>query len=235
MVRVARSIGVPLPGYVTAMGFDTAVLDVDGTLVDSTYHHTRAWQRAFREVGVAVPAWRIHRAIGMGGESLVAHVAGQTVERAQGDRIREFWKREVDACLHEVTALEGASELLDELRRRRLDVVLASSGKPEHTEHALDVLNARGRVDHVTTSAEVDHAKPAPDLLVTALEAVGGARAIVVGDTVWDARAAEHAGMVMVGVLTGGFGRDELLGAGATQVYEDIPALLDDLGHVLLH
>ncbi len=228
-----RGIGTVELGYGLLMSFDTAVLDVDGTLVDSTYHHTRAWQRAFREVGVIVPGWRIHRAIGMGGEKLVPRVAGRVVEEAQGDRIREIWKREVDACLEEITALEAATDLLDVLRRRGLKVVLASSGKPEHTEHALDVLDARGRINHVTTSDDVDDTKPAPDLLSTALEAVGGTRGLVIGDTVWDALAAESAGMSMVGVLTGGFGRDELITAGATRIYDDLPALLDNLSQVL--
>lgn len=215
------------------MSFDTAVLDVDGTLMDSTYHHTRAWQRAFHEVGVIVPAWRIHRAIGMGGDKLVPYVGGQTVERTLGDRIREIWSREADASLNEITALQAATDLLDALRQRGLNVVLASSGKREHIESALDVLEARGRISHVTTSDDVDDTKPDPDLLSTALEAVGGTRGLLVGDTVWDARAAERAGMVMVGVLTGGIGREELITAGATHVYDDLPALLGDLDRVL--
>ncbi|MCX6399839.1 MAG: HAD family hydrolase [Propionibacteriales bacterium] len=187
------------------MGFDTAVVDVDGTLVDSNYHHARAWQRAFDEVGLLVPAWRIHRAIGMGGEKLVAFVTSDVVERTHGDRIRERWEFEVDAVLHEIQAFEGATAFLEDLRERGLKVVLASSGRAEHTEHALEVLDARGRVDHVITSQDVDATKPEPDLLVAALDAAGGASALVFGDTVSDAEAAQRSDMPMVGLLTGGF------------------------------
>lgn len=215
------------------MGFDTAIVDVDGTLVDSNYHHTRAWQRAFDEVGLRVPAWRIHRAIGMGGEKLVAFVTSDVVERAHGDRIRERWEIEVDAVLHEIQAFEGAAAFLDDLRQRGLKVVLASSGKAEHTERALEVLDARGRVDHVITSQDVDATKPEPDLLVAALDAAGGSSALVFGDTVWDALAAQRADLPMVGLLTGGFGRAELVDAGARHVYDDVRELVDDLGRAL--
>ena len=213
--------------------FDTAVLDVDGTLVDSNYQHIAAWGRAFREVGVLVPARRIHRAIGMGGDRLVARVAGAPVERAHGDRIRDTWQREVDKVLNEIAPLDDASVLLDALRQRGLKVVLAPSGKQTHTEHSLDVLEARGRVDHVVTSQDVDRAKPAPDLLNAALAAVHGHSALMVGDTVWDAHAAGTAGMAMVGLLTGGLGEDELLHAGADMVFDDIPSLLANLDTVL--
>jgi HAD superfamily hydrolase (TIGR01549 family) len=213
--------------------FDTAVLDVDGTLVDSTYQHVAAWGRAFREVGVQVPAWRIHRAIGMGGDRLVAHVAGAPVEQAHGDHIRDTWEREVDKVLNEMAPLDDASVLLDALRHRGLKVVLATSGKPQHTEHSLDVLEARSRVDHVVTSQDVERAKPAPDLLNAALAAVNGHSALMIGDTVWDAHAAGAAGMTMVGLLTGGFGEEELLHAGADIVFDDIPSLLAHLDPVL--
>lgn len=215
------------------MDFDTAIVDVDGTLVDSNYHHTRAWQRAFAEVGLVIPAWRIHRAIGMGGEKLISFVSSHAVENAHGDRIRARWEHEVNAVLHEIPAIDGATTLLDDLRHRGLRVVLASSGKSEHTEHALDVLDARGRVDQVVTSEDVDATKPEPDLLVTALDVVGGSKGLVLGDTVWDAQAAARAGLPMVGLLTGGFGRAELVDGGARHVYDDVGELLVDLDSVL--
>jgi HAD superfamily hydrolase (TIGR01549 family) len=215
------------------MHFDTVVLDVDGTLVDSNYHHTRAWQRAFAQVGLLVPAERIHRAIGMGGERLVPHVTDQTVEDACGDRIRSTWKDEVDAVLAEIPALTGAEDLLDALRARGLKVVLATSGKPEHTEHSMTVLDARDRIDHLATSADVDASKPAPDLLTTALRAVDGTAAVMIGDTVWDAAAAGRAGMRMIGVLSGGIGRAELTSAGAEQVYNGPGHLAEHLDEVL--
>lgn len=213
--------------------FDTAVLDIDGTLVDSNYHHSRAWQRAFADAGIEVPTWRIHRAIGMGGELLVPHVTSDLVEQTLGDQIRKTWEHEADGVLKEIPALLGATELLDGLRARGLKVVLATSGKPGHTEHALDVLEARDRIDHLVTSEDVDASKPAPDLLTAAREAVGGTAAIMIGDSVWDVHAAKEAGMRMIGVLSGGISRAELVSAGAEQVYDDPRDLLEHLDLVL--
>lgn len=215
------------------MQFDTAVLDVDGTLVDSNYVHARAWQRAFARVGVVVPTWRLHRAIGMGAERLVPYVTSQLVEETLGDQIRSAWEHEVDAVLKEVPSLIGSTELLDALRVRGLKVVLATSGKPGHTEHALDVLDARSRIDHLTTSEDVDASKPAPDILAAAREAVGGTAALMIGDSVWDAYAAREAGMRMIGVLAGGTSRTELVSAGAEQVYDDPRDVLEHLDQVL--
>jgi HAD superfamily hydrolase (TIGR01549 family) len=215
------------------MQFDTAVLDVDGTLVDSNYQHVLAWQRAFAEAGVDVAGWRVHRAIGMGGERLVAHVAGDAVEAEHGDRIRKTWESEVDAVLDEVRPFDGATDLLDALRGTGLKVVLATSGKPKHTEHALDVLDARSRIDQVVTSADVGASKPAPDLLTAAREAVDGVAAFMVGDTVWDAYAAAEEGLPMVGLLAGGFGRNELTAAGAREVCDGPDDLRGQLRTVL--
>lgn len=211
------------------MTLDTVLLDIDGTLVDSNYQHTVAWQRAFAEHGVTAPAWRVHRAIGMGGDRLVEHVAGPEVEERHGDAIRTAWKEAADQLLGEVRPLDGAVELLDALRSRGLTVALATSGKPDHTAYAMDALDARERIDHLTTSEDVDASKPDPDLLVAALEAVSGRRALMIGDSVWDGLAARRAGMTFLGMLTGGSGRDELLDAGAAVVHADPRSLLADL------
>ena len=112
------------------------VLDVDGTLVDSVYQHTFAWSRAFRAAGHPVEAWRIHRHIGMGGDKLVAAVAGDEVEESSGDRIREIWEQEYDAIIGDVGLLDDARELLAALRDRDLRIGLASSSIPKHAEHA---------------------------------------------------------------------------------------------------
>jgi HAD superfamily hydrolase (TIGR01549 family) len=214
--------------------FDTVVLDVDGTLVDSNYLHTRAWQRAFSSVGLIVPAWRIHRAIGMGGERLVPYVTSDEVEDAQGDAVRAAWEEEVDDVIDQVEPFAGASDLLRALKYRGLKVVLATSGKPTHTDHAMKVLEADDLIDHLTTSEDVDASKPAPNLLTTAREAVGGTAAVAIGDSVWDAKAAGAAGMRMVGVLSGGSGCDELVTAGAEQVYADVEGLAAHLDSVLV-
>lgn len=216
---------------------DTVVLDIDGTLVDSNYHHTIAWGRAFRRLGHVVPHWRIHRCIGMGGDRLVPSLVGQEVDRELGDELRDTWASEVQQILYEIEPLECAPELLEELDRRPVNVVLASSGKPQHTEHSLHVLGVTGSssdadVDNVETGDDAA-TKPAPDLLDKAVASVDGHASIVIGDSVWDAEAAKRHGAPMVGLLTGGFGRDELEAAGAVRVFEDVKELLAHLDELV--
>jgi HAD superfamily hydrolase (TIGR01549 family) len=211
---------------------DTVVLDVDGTLVDSNYHHTLAWWRAFRDQGYDVPAWRIHRAVGMGGDRLVAAVAGDDVEREAGDRVRDSWEKGYDAVLDEISPLPGAKELLAELQDRGFQVALASSGIPRHTRHAVDVLDADDEAATTTTSEDAEESKPDPELLEVALGRVDAEHAVLVGDSVWDVRSGQEAGVPVVGLLTGGFGRAELEEAGAGVVCDDLEELrhrLDDL------
>ncbi len=211
---------------------DTVVLDVDGTLVDSNYHHTLAWWDAFRDAGHDVPAWRIHRAVGMGGDRLVAEVAGDEVEDADGDRIRESWEQHFDAVLDRVPALPGARDLLQALRDRGFQVALASSGIPRHTRHAVEVLGADDLADTTTTSEDADESKPDPELLHVALGRVDARRAVLVGDSVWDVRSGAEAGIAVIGLLSGGVGRQELEDAGAVAVCDDAADLarrLDDL------
>jgi phosphoglycolate phosphatase-like HAD superfamily hydrolase len=213
---------------------DTVVLaDVDGTLVDSNYHHALAWSRAFRDCGVTVPIWRIHRAIGMGGDQLVEAVAGDRVELLHGDDVRAAWAEQVKPLLPEIVPLSGARDLLVEVKRLGCGLVLASSGKPEHVEHYLDLLGARDLADGWTTSEDVDATKPAPDLLGVALRKVPAERALALGDSVWDCEAAGKLGIPTVGLRTGGFGEAELLEAGAVRVYEDPSALRAALRDVL--
>ncbi|HEX5954347.1 MAG TPA: HAD family hydrolase [Solirubrobacterales bacterium] len=199
-----------------------AILDVDGTLVDSNYQHVIAWYRAFRDHDVTPPMWRIHRHIGMGGDQLVAAVAGQALERETGDSIREAEKRLYGELIDEVSVFEGARELLDELKRRGHDVVLASSGKQEEVEHYVDLLDARGLADSWTTSADVERTKPAPDLVAVAMQRAGALSAVMVGDSTWDIEAAARAELKTLAVLTGGFSEAELLDAGAVAVFESL-------------
>ena len=214
---------------------DTVVLDVDGTLVDSNYHHTLAWARAFRALGFDVPLWRIHRSIGMGGDRLVPRLIGTDADDEMGDRIREVWEQEIDGLLEETILLPFASELLRRLDGLPVRVVLASSGKPDHVQRALALLGERpttSAIDHVTSSGDAP-TKPAPDLIDKALDEVGGSHAVVVGDSVWDAQAARNAGSRMVGLLTGGFGTDELIEAGADRVFADLADLIEVLDEVI--
>jgi HAD superfamily hydrolase (TIGR01549 family) len=206
-------------------GSRAVVLDVDGTLLDSSYHHAIAWSRAFQGAGVEVPVWRIHRAIGMGGDKLVGAVAGEDVEEAHGDEVRDRWEKEYDGLIGETRLLSGAKELLTALRDRGLAVALASSSIPSHAEHAFDLLDADELADTATTSEDADESKPDPELVDEALSRLGARSGCVVGDSVYDVEAALAAGVPAYGVLTGGYGRAELLDAGARAVYED----LDDL------
>jgi HAD superfamily hydrolase (TIGR01549 family) len=212
---------------------DTVVLDIDGTLVDTNYHHVIAWDRAFRHHDVEVPLWRVHRAIGMGGDRLVAHVADDRVESHHGDEIRSRWEAEFDRLIDEIRAVEGARELIHGVKDRGLDLVLASSGKKKHVEHYLDLLDARSVADGWTTADDVEESKPAPDLLQVAIERVSGTSAVKVGDSVWDCRAAREAGVPSIGLLTGGFSREELSEAGAARVYATVPDLTAELDEAL--
>ncbi len=209
-----------------------AILDIDGTLVDSNYHHTIAWYRAFRRSGVIVPAWRIHRHIGMGGDQLVGAVAGDDVERRCGDDIRRAEGEVYMGLIDEVLPLDGARELIAGMGERYDAVVLASSAKEREVERYLDLLDARELADHWTTSADVEETKPEPDLVHAALELAGADEGLMIGDTRWDVEAAGRAGLGAVGVLTGGFGAAELLEAGAAATYEsprELVGKLDEL------
>lgn len=206
-------------------GRAAVVLDVDGTLLDSSYQHTIAWSRAFAQAGVDVPVWRIHRAIGMGGDELVGAVAGDAVEQEHGDAVRERWETEYDELIEETRLLAGAKELLRALDGLGLAVALASSSIPKHAQHAFDLLDADHLANTATTAEDVEQSKPDPELVDEALARLGARSACVVGDSVYDIEAAQRAGVPAYGVLTGGYGRAELLDAGARGVYED----LDDL------
>lgn len=207
----------------------TVICDIDGTLVDTNYQHAIAWFRAFRQNEVIVPVWRIHRAIGMGGDQLVAALAGDDVESEKGDEIRAAEGPLYMAMIEEVEAFEGASELLAELSELGHPVVLSSSAKAQEVEHYLDLLSARELVTAWTTSDDVDETKPKPDLVEAALEKSGAADGdgdgVMLGDSVWDVEAAQRAGIATVGVLTGGYSEDELRDAGAAEVFESIGAL----------
>jgi HAD superfamily hydrolase (TIGR01549 family) len=206
-----------------------AILDVDGTLVDTNYQHALAWYRAFRHYGIVLPVWRIHRHVGMGGDQLVKALAGPYVEERQGDDIRTAEKELYGELIDEVEPFDGARELIVELKRRGHTVVLASSAKQEELDHYLDLLDSRELVDDWTTSADVEATKPEPDLVDVAREKAGGGEAVMVGDTAWDCKAAERAGVPTIAVLTGGFSESELREAGALAVYESIADLREAL------
>ncbi|HEY0510033.1 MAG TPA: HAD family hydrolase [Blastococcus sp.] len=212
-----------------------AILDVDGTLVDSNYQHAIAWYRSLRSLGETYPIWRIHRLIGMGGDQLLPALAGDEVEERIGDEARERQGKEIDALLDEIAPLPGARELLLAIKDRGHRLVLASSGQQRHVDFALDLLDARNIADAWTSAADAEATKPAPDLLQAALKKLGaapGAPSVMIGDSVFDVEAAENAGMPAIAVRSGGFGDDELRDAGAIGIYDtpgDVAAALEEI------
>ena len=212
----------------------TAILDIDGTLVDTNYHHAVAWYRAFRQHGIVLPLYRIHRHIGMGGDQLVEALAGKEAEEEKGDDLRAAEGPLYMAMIEEVEPLSGARELLAELKERGHPVVLASSAKAQEVEHYLGLLDARELADGWTTSADVDATKPEPDLVKAAMQKVEADEAVMVGDSTWDCEAAKRAGIETVAVLTGGFSEQELREAGAAMVFESIESLRDRIGETPL-
>jgi HAD superfamily hydrolase (TIGR01509 family) len=207
-----------------------AILDIDGTLVDTNYQHAIAWYRAFRQHGKTLPIWRIHRHIGMGGDQLVAALTDEKWDEEHGDDVRTAEKALYLALIEEVEPLEGARGLMEDLKARGHSVVLASSAKASEVDHYLDLLDARELADDWTSSADVDATKPEPDLVQAAIGKAGADDAVMVGDTTWDVEAAKRAGIDTIAVLTGGFSAAELEEAGAGWTFESIQALRESLG-----
>jgi HAD superfamily hydrolase (TIGR01509 family) len=214
---------------VSGNGTPAAILDIDGTLVDTNYHHAIAWYRAFLQSGKVLPLWRVHRHIGMGGDQLVAALAGDDFEAEHGDDVRAAEKVLYMALIEEVRPFADARALLEHLKAQGHTVVLASSAKPDEVEHYLDLLDARDLADGWTHSGDVEQTKPEPDLVTAAIEKAGGAPAVMVGDSTWDCEAARRAGIDTVAVLTGGFSEGELEEAGASGVYASLSDLLAHL------
>jgi phosphoglycolate phosphatase-like HAD superfamily hydrolase len=207
-----------------------AILDVDGTLVDTNYHHTLAWYRAFVQNDVEVSAWRVHRHIGMGGDKMIEAVAGPKVERDKGDDIRVAEKYLYGSLMPEVRAMPGARRLIEALAAGGHRVLLASSAKPEEAEAYVDLLDVADLVEGRTDSSDVEETKPAPDLVIAAMEKAGaheGDHVVMVGDSVWDCLACRAAGVECWAVLTGGFSIEELKKSGAARVHESLGDLTE--------
>jgi HAD superfamily hydrolase (TIGR01509 family) len=211
-----------------------AILDIDGTLVDTNYHHTIAWYRAFMQSGKVLPLWRIHRHIGMGGDQLVAALAGDKLEDEHGEDVRAAEKALYMSLIHEVRPFEDARPLMEDLAGRGHAIVLASSAKPDEVEHYLDLLDARELTKDWTDAGDVERTKPEPDLVAAAVEKAGGGPAVMVGDSTWDCEAAARAGLETVAVLTGGFSEAELREAGAACVFPSLHELRKNLARTPL-
>jgi HAD superfamily hydrolase (TIGR01509 family) len=198
------------------------LFDIDGTLVDSNYLHVHAWYRAFNEAEVEVEASRIHRSIGMDGNTLVASLA----EGADDDtrsRLKDLHSRYYKETTSLLRPLPGAHELLKAVDKLGLQIVLATSAPEDELSILREVLASDDLVSAVTSSNDVDTAKPQPDIVQVALDRAGvdAAHAVFVGDTVWDVEACERAGVPTIGVLSGGVSRGELETAGAQAVFDD--------------
>src|SRR3954453_15986236 len=213
-----------------------AILDVDGTLVDTNYHHAIAWFRAFRRHFLTLQVWRIHRHIGMGGDQLVAALAGHEVEERRGDSIRDAESELYRELIGEVQAMEGSRRLIEDLKDAGNSVVLASSAKEWEVEHYLGLLDAKRIVDAGTSPDDVERTKPEPDLVHAALDKVDGRPedALLIGDTVWDVEAAHRAGVETLAVRTGGFSEQELREAGARDVFPSVEELREKLSETAL-
>jgi HAD superfamily hydrolase (TIGR01549 family) len=208
-----------------------ALLDLDGTLVDSNYQHALAWYRAFRRHEIVLPIWRIHRHIGMGGDQLVAAITDQDVEQRLGDSLRAPAAEEFAPLRGECAPLAGAKDLIVELKRRDSSVLLASSSSEEDLEFFLELLDVKELVDGWTSKSDVERSKPDPDVVHAALEKAGTRDAVMIGDSRWDIEAASNAGLPTLALITGGWSEHELRQFGAASVYESLEALraaLDD-------
>jgi HAD superfamily hydrolase (TIGR01509 family) len=213
------------------------IFDLDGTLVDTVYAHVFAWQRAFAEVGLPIDGWRIHRRVGMSG-GLFARAAAREIGRplspGEADAIQRRHGELFREVLPERRPLPGAFELLGELRGEDIPHGIATSGSRPEIDASLAALGI-GDETVVVERGDVVRAKPEPDLFLTCAERLGvsPSECYVVGDAVWDLLAARRAGMLSVGLLSGGYGDDELTRAGAFRVYRDaaeLRASLDELG-----
>ena len=216
------------------------IFDLDGTLVDTVYAHVFAWQRALLELGIPVDGWRIHRRIGMSGGLFTRAVAREIGRDLSADEAEALQRRHGEVfreILPERRPLPGAIELLASLRRGGITHGIATSGRRPEIDKSLEVLGIPAETV-VVERGDVLRAKPEPDLFLACQERLGVAvqDCYVVGDAVWDLLAARRAGMLSVGLLTGGYGEDELRAAGAFRVYRDAEELhesLDELGILL--
>jgi HAD superfamily hydrolase (TIGR01509 family) len=212
------------------------LFDLDGTLVDNVYEHVLAWREAFEKAGIELAVWRIHRQIGMSG-GLFVHAlmreTGRQVSAEEARRIQGHHKRAYKRLVPQVRPLPGAQKLLAYLARMKVPHAIATSGHMETAQHTLKILGVGPKVPIVTRD-QVQHAKPDPDLFLAAAERLSCpiTECIVVGDSVWDLLAARRARALGVGLLSGGYGEDELVRAGAYRVYQDPADLMKHLDEI---
>ena len=214
------------------------LFDLDGTLVDSVYQHVLAWHEALAQDGIELSIWRIHRRIGMSGGLLVNMLLRETGMTLDAERVERIARTHAAAYLRragEIRPLPGARELLRALSDAKIPWAIATSSRLETAAPTLELIGVSPDRDPVVTRDEVEHAKPDPDLFDAAAARIGVEieNAMVVGDSVWDMLAAQHARALGIGLLSGGYGEDELARAGAYRVFADPAGMLhhlDELG-----
>lgn len=227
----------PLPAEMRTTARQTALLfDLDGTLVDNVYEHVLAWREAFEQAGIELAVWRIHRQIGMSGGLFVNALmreTGRQVSAEEAQRIQRSHGEAYRRLAQQVRPLPGARELLAHLARMKVPHAIATSGHLETAQHTLKVLEVGPEVPIITRD-DVAHAKPDPDLFLAAAERLHCpiSQCVVVGDSVWDQLAARRAWALGVGLLSGGYGEDELIRAGAYRVYQDPADLMKHLDEI---
>jgi HAD superfamily hydrolase (TIGR01509 family) len=229
-LREARIPAARAPARASELGF---LFDLDGTLVDSVYEHTLAWRNALRPEGINVPAWQVHRRIGMSGRLLVQAILsemGFPLGPEAIERVEQSHAREYERITGQLRPLPGAKALLAHLTRLAVPWIVATSARSAVARRTMDTLGRAGAGLTITRD-DVERAKPDPDLFLAAARRLGVpiAGALVVGDSIWDILAARRAGAHGVGLLTGGTSREELECAGALRVYEDPSGLLRHL------
>lgn len=206
------------------------LFDIDGTLVDSNYLHVDSWSRTFAELGVDVDTWRIHRGIGLDSAKLLDELLSDRVDELR-DEAKTKHSAHYERSIDRLRPIHGGRELLARLTADGIRVVLATSAPGNELEELLRVLDVEDSLFAVTSSEDVETAKPEPDVVQVALEKAGvpAERAVMIGDARWDGIAARRAGVTFVGVLTGGMSSDELRDAGAVAVYDSVAEVLDGL------
>jgi HAD superfamily hydrolase (TIGR01549 family) len=212
------------------------LFDLDGTLVDSVYQHVLAWREALEDAGIELAVWRIHRRIGMSGGLFVNALLRETGRPVTAEQTTRIQRRHAESYARQVTQvrpLPGARELLRYLTATNVPWAIATSGRAESARPTLDMLDIPAGVPIITRD-EVEHAKPDPDLFLAAAQRLGHdiTASVVVGDSVWDLLAARRARALGVGLLSGGYGQEELERAGAYRVYQDPADLLRHLDEV---
>jgi HAD superfamily hydrolase (TIGR01509 family) len=213
------------------------LFDLDGTLVDSVYNHVRAWHLALREEGIDLSVWRIHRKIGMSGGLFTHQLLREIGRQIDEETIQRLRKRHAEhflALSQEIVPLPGAIQLLHRLTELELPWAIATSGRMRTAEANLRSLGLDPETCTVVTRDQVQYAKPDPDLFVEAAKRLGTTAqgSYVIGDSIWDMIAAARCGALGIGLLSGGYGRDELERAGALRVYDDPADMLEHLDEI---